>query len=137
MSKKRVDVNKVVQQRMSIIAPLLSLNPEKGLYEVELKQKIKEVALEHGKSESTIKNWLKRYQDDATHGLCPRYRGSNTRAAVDENVYACVEKLCELRVANEYLSVLDLIACIESEHPNWTGLLKRSTAQRYLQKKRP
>lgn len=135
MSKKKVNVNKVVQQRMSIIAPLLSLNPEKEMYVVELKQKIKEVALEHGKSESTIKNWLKRYQDDATHGLCPRYRGSNTRAAIDENVYAYVEKLCELRVANEYLSVQDLIACIESEHPNWQGLLKRSTAQRYLQNK--
>ena len=135
MTKKRLNTKDVVMKRTAILAPILSLNPSKEQYQLELRQKIKEVALENNLSANTVKNWLKRYQADATHGLCPRYRGSNTKAATNQQVHDCVEKLCELRVANEYLSVQDLIDCLESEHPNWKGLLKRSTAQRYLQAK--
>lgn len=133
MKKKKRNIKDEVDKRARILAPLLSLDSNKETYEAELKQKLKKISLEKGYSVSTLKTWFQRYQDDAINGLRPRYRGSFKKIVTDKNMHDCVERLCELRVANEFLSVLDLISCVESENEQWRGLLKRSTAQRYLQ----
>ena len=60
MTKKRLNTKDVVMKRTAILAPILSLNPSKEQYQLELRQKIKEVALENNLSANTVKNWLKR-----------------------------------------------------------------------------
>ena len=42
MTKKRLNTKDVVMKRTAILAPILSLNPSKEQYQLELRQKIKE-----------------------------------------------------------------------------------------------
>lgn len=127
----------VVSKRLSIIGPLLPLDPKIPGGDVKLFNfKLKAIAAENQISTRQLRRWVNLAREDPVQGLVPRYKGnarfSNTSYI---NFPQYVQRAVELRVANPSMTVADLIKKINQEMPASVGLIKRSTLQRHLQAK--
>lgn len=86
----------------------------------------------YGVSHSTLKRYLKRYQTQRIDGLerQPRTDKGTPRRVPPE----ALDLAAQLRAEQPSRTTPILIAMLEDAHPEWSGLLKRSTLDRHLAK---
>lgn len=116
------------QERLSLITPLLHAEG------YELRRLLNQIASDNDISVRTLKRYLERYQENGIKGLIPNYKGSGTFVKLYKGFDEALKRAIELRRQDPHISVRNIIVVLESEHPEWQGLLRRSTLQRHLQK---
>lgn len=115
-------------RRLRLITPLLHNNKEQN------RSLLLQIAQANNISVRTLKRYLKRYRQEGISGLIPRYVGSGTFVRLFTGFEQALKRAVALRKQDPYISVRNIIAVLESEHPEWKNLICRSTLQRYLQK---
>lgn len=120
--------------RLRIIAPLIACKDcsESSADKKERTKLIKNIARENSLSERTIRRWLKSYKEQGINGLKSKYPAYRS----DRKLYIDFEKLLDeavmIRYQSPFISVREIINCLEGRHPNIEGIIKRSTLQRHL-----
>lgn len=121
-----IKYKEIVEKRLGIIMPILNNPKDKSLYG--------KLAAEHDVCKRSLQRWVQRYNKDGLVGLAPNYKGSSSinRRYIfyDEGL----EEAINMRRTDPKISVANIIYAIESKHPNWAGIFKRSTLQESLQK---
>ena len=110
------------QERMKLIAPLLTPSLDKASY-----QKLKiQISQETGLSERTLRRYLARYQEGGYDGLMPTKKTVLLSDAVPEEI---LQEAILLRRQVPTRSVSQLIQILEWEGKIQPGQIKRSTLQ--------
>ena len=97
---------------------------------------IKMAAANAGCSVRTLQRWLERYINNGKdiQALKPSYKGSEPKAKTNRLFDAAIKIVIAYRKENMTLTVPQLLRVVESEFPDFVGLLKRSTVQLYLKR---
>lgn len=119
---------KYQESRLRLIVPLLHIEDPS-----ELRVTLARISQASGVSVSTLRRYLKRYRESGLSGLIPDYKGSGNVCRRFFDFDAALRRAVELRLNDPHLSVRNVIGILESERPEWQGLIKRSTLQRHLQ----
>lgn len=114
-------------KRLEIIIPLI--NSRKG--EVSYAQIAKNADL----SVKTVRRWVNAYRKQRIKGLIPNYKGSSTIKKTGIRFDDVLTKAMSMRRTDPHISVKNIIFAYESENPDYKGIIKRSTLQRYLQER--
>jgi putative transposase len=118
-------VKTTAEQRMKLIAPLLSPGLDKALY-LQMKGQI---SRETGLSERTLRRYLSQYQEQGFEGLKPATRAARQSDAIPEEI---LQEAILLRRQVPGRSVTQLIQILEWEGKIAKGQIKRSTLQEKL-----
>ena len=97
---------------------------------------LKMAAANAGCSVRTLQRWLERYINNGKdiQALKPSYKGSEPKAKTNRLFDAAIKIVIAYRKENMTLTVPQLLRVVESEFPDFVGLLKRSTVQLYLKR---
>jgi len=118
--------NRSALRRYAMIDPLVDRTLERG----EKATLLADAKRRYGVSVSTVKRYLKRYQTGRVAGLERQVRSDRGRPR--RLPPEALELAATLRAEVPTRTTPTLIAMIEDEHPEWEGLLKRSTLDRHL-----
>lgn len=118
--------NRSALRRYAMIDPLVDRALQRG----EKATLLADAKRRYGVSVSTLKRYLKQYENKRVAGLerQPRSDRGQPRRLPPE----ALELAAALRAEVPTRTTPTLIAMIEDEHPEWRGLLKRSTLDRHL-----
>lgn len=119
--------NKHIDRKLRIIAPLIAMDAK------ERRRYYRQVAEANNISIATLKNWLRQYDEGKLNGLAPKYKGSGNHVKLFAGFETALARAVEIRRCDPTISVKNIIIVLESEHPEWKGLIKRATLQRHLQ----
>ena len=118
-------IKTTAEERMKLIAPLLSPGLDKALY-LQVKERI---SRETGLSERTLRRYLSRYQEQGFEGLKPSQKAARPSDAIPEEI---LQEAILLRRQVPSRSVAQLIQILEWEGKIAQGRIKRSTLQEKL-----
>jgi len=130
--KRKSNVNGL---RFQIISELLSMPTELPADRTLRATRIKQLAKSNGIATKTIRRWLKSYEKFGFSGLTPAYRSTRTDKRLPMCFDEAIERAIAMRASDHTISVVNIIRCLESENPELTNRIKRSTLQKHLQDK--
>lgn len=118
--------------RLQIIAPVIRINRETEEGRREFRDQIAQIASEFNLSERTLKRWIERYEKGGLPGLRNQYPKVRSDCRLFIKFESLMNEAKVMRMHTPTISVKEIIRCLESRHPNLTGIVKRSTLQRHL-----
>lgn len=134
MSNFDKDKQSTVEYRLKVIAPLLSKTQITNEQKKAFRKLVENISLETGVSQRTIMRWYKAYDELKLAGLKPKYPVVRTDKKLFISFDILLNEAKAMRSQTPTISVNDIIANLESRHPNIKGILKRSTVQEHLAK---
>lgn len=117
------------EHRLRLITPLLNCSAE------QQRTLLKQISTSKHISVKTLKRYLHTYQQSGLQGLIPAYKGSGNCVRLYVDFEQALDRAVALRKQDPSLSVRNVIVVLESEHPEWKGIFRRSTIQSHLQKR--
>jgi transposase InsO family protein len=124
----QLKAEEVAEKRLLAISPLLELEP--GSYDMATQLTIQ--AEKHGVSERTLRRYLEAYKRNGFSGLKSKDKAHLAPSAIPEIVF---KRAVELRTAAPKRSVQDIITILEREFEIPQNQLKRSTLQKWFERK--
>lgn len=125
----KIDRERFYQEyRLRLINPLLNCSAE------QQRSLLKQISESHNVSIKTLKRYLHSYHQSGLTGLIPGYKGSGNNIRLYIDFDKALARAVELRKQDPFISVRNIIVVLESEHPEWKGIFRRSTIQSHLQK---
>ena len=121
----------IAVNRHKIIVPVL-MAIEDGADKAKIVQLKKEICLQHGISDKTLRRWLTDHRENGFEGLKPIPRNRRPGVAIPEEL---IQEAILLRREVPRRSVPQIIEILEMEGKAPIGLLKRTTLQDKLQER--
>jgi len=131
-AKKNPD--EVANSRFQIISPLLQIDLSTKKGHALFAQTVRQVSSLNNVSTRTIRRWFKNYKEKGFSHLSNQTRIIRSDTRLIPQFEELMLRVKSVRLSDPYLSVNCIITALESAYPEITGLLKRSTVQKYIER---